>query len=209
MSIATTVSRKARSAREFARGIVDTAHPLLVQIIPIRRCSIDCGYCNECDKVSPPVPTDVMKRRIDEAQGARHFGRRLSAAASRSASGPRRYSSLHPAARMMAGSSPTHFRCRSGSKELKRSRARLCRSASQHRARRGVKKSLRVLDKLQHLKEHAAFARQHQLGARRRDQNAGRCADDQPARELSAFDVHRHHYDGRGLLKPPDRKSAV
>ena len=43
-----------------------TAHPLLVQIIPIRRCNIDCGYCNEYDKVSAPVPTDVMKRRIDK-----------------------------------------------------------------------------------------------------------------------------------------------
>jgi MoaA/NifB/PqqE/SkfB family radical SAM enzyme len=58
-------SRKARSLREFARGLVHTAHPLLVQIIPIRRCNIDCGYCNEYDKVSPPVPTEVMKARID------------------------------------------------------------------------------------------------------------------------------------------------
>jgi MoaA/NifB/PqqE/SkfB family radical SAM enzyme len=61
-----TVSRKARSAREFARGLVDTAHPLLVQIVPIRRCNIDCGYCNEYDKVSPPVPTAAMKTRIDK-----------------------------------------------------------------------------------------------------------------------------------------------
>jgi MoaA/NifB/PqqE/SkfB family radical SAM enzyme len=60
------VSRKARSLREFARGLVHTAHPLLVQIIPIRRCNIDCAYCNEYDKVSPPVPTDVMKARIDK-----------------------------------------------------------------------------------------------------------------------------------------------
>jgi MoaA/NifB/PqqE/SkfB family radical SAM enzyme len=37
-----------------------------VQIIPIRRCNIDCGYCNEYDKVSPPVPADVLKRRIDK-----------------------------------------------------------------------------------------------------------------------------------------------
>jgi MoaA/NifB/PqqE/SkfB family radical SAM enzyme len=61
-----TVSRKARSLREFARGLVHTAHPLLVQIIPIRKCNIDCGYCNEYDKVSPPVPTAVMKSRIDK-----------------------------------------------------------------------------------------------------------------------------------------------
>src|SRR4051812_4984405 len=66
MGLATTASRKMRSAREFARGLMDTAHPLLVQIIPIRRCNIDCGYCNEYDKVSEPVPTDVMKRRIDK-----------------------------------------------------------------------------------------------------------------------------------------------
>jgi MoaA/NifB/PqqE/SkfB family radical SAM enzyme len=60
-----SVSRKARSLREFARGLVHTAHPLLVQIIPIRRCNIDCDYCNEYDKVSPPVATEVMTRRID------------------------------------------------------------------------------------------------------------------------------------------------
>ena len=62
----TTISREARSVREFVRGLTHTAHPLLVQIIPIRRCNIDCGYCNEYDKTSPPVPTDVLKRRIDK-----------------------------------------------------------------------------------------------------------------------------------------------
>ena len=66
MAFLTTASRKLRSAREFARGLAHTAHPLLVQIIPIRRCNIDCGYCNEYDKVSPPVATDVLKRRIDK-----------------------------------------------------------------------------------------------------------------------------------------------
>src|SRR5438876_6800128 len=63
---AASVNRKARSAREFLRGLVHTAHPLLVQIIPIRRCNIDCGYCNEYDKVSAPVPDAVLKRRIDK-----------------------------------------------------------------------------------------------------------------------------------------------
>ena len=60
-----SVSRKARSLREFARGLVHTAHPLLVQIVPIRKCNIDCGYCNEYDKVSPPVPLETLKERID------------------------------------------------------------------------------------------------------------------------------------------------
>jgi MoaA/NifB/PqqE/SkfB family radical SAM enzyme len=65
----TTASRQARSLREFVRGLTHTAHPLLVQMIPTRRCNIDCGYCNEYDKVSEPVPTDVMKRRIDRLAG--------------------------------------------------------------------------------------------------------------------------------------------
>jgi MoaA/NifB/PqqE/SkfB family radical SAM enzyme len=66
MGVLTTLNRKARSVREFTRGLADTAHPLLVQIIPIRRCNIDCGYCNEYDKVSPPVPTDTLRGRIDK-----------------------------------------------------------------------------------------------------------------------------------------------
>jgi len=66
MSALTSASRKLRSARQFVRGLTHTAHPLLVQIIPIRKCNIDCGYCNEYDKVSPPVPTEVILRRIDK-----------------------------------------------------------------------------------------------------------------------------------------------
>jgi MoaA/NifB/PqqE/SkfB family radical SAM enzyme len=42
------------------------AHPILAQIIPIRRCNLDCAYCNEYDKVSAPVPLDAMLRRIDK-----------------------------------------------------------------------------------------------------------------------------------------------
>src|SRR5262249_21674895 len=66
MRALTSAGRKARSLREFVRGLTHTAHPLLVQIIPIRKCNIDCGYCNEYDKVSPPVATDVMRSRIDK-----------------------------------------------------------------------------------------------------------------------------------------------
>src|SRR5215471_19284930 len=60
------ISRRARSVREFIRGLASTDHPLLVHIIPIRRCNIDCGYCNEYDKVSPPVAFDTMRARIDK-----------------------------------------------------------------------------------------------------------------------------------------------
>jgi MoaA/NifB/PqqE/SkfB family radical SAM enzyme len=58
-------NRKARVIRKFARGLTNTSHPLLVHIVPIRRCNIDCGYCNEYDKVSNPVPVETMYERID------------------------------------------------------------------------------------------------------------------------------------------------
>jgi MoaA/NifB/PqqE/SkfB family radical SAM enzyme len=66
MSFAISAGRKARIVRKFIKGLLDTEHPLLVQIVPIRRCNIDCGYCNEYDKVSQPVPTEEMFRRIDK-----------------------------------------------------------------------------------------------------------------------------------------------
>ncbi len=57
--------------RKFVHGLTDTAHPLLVHIIPIRRCNIDCGYCNEYDKVSQPVPFDTLAERIDHLAALR------------------------------------------------------------------------------------------------------------------------------------------
>lgn len=65
MGVRTLIHRKVRTTRKFVKGLTDTAHPLLVHVVPIRRCNIDCGYCNEYDKVSAPVPTDVMLERID------------------------------------------------------------------------------------------------------------------------------------------------
>jgi MoaA/NifB/PqqE/SkfB family radical SAM enzyme len=57
--------RIARGAGLLARGLIHREHPILAQIVPIRRCNIDCAYCNEYDKVSPPVPAVDMLRRID------------------------------------------------------------------------------------------------------------------------------------------------
>ncbi|MBI3412020.1 MAG: radical SAM protein [Planctomycetes bacterium] len=37
----------------------------MAHIIPIRRCNLACTYCNEYDDFSPPVPLEVMLRRID------------------------------------------------------------------------------------------------------------------------------------------------
>jgi MoaA/NifB/PqqE/SkfB family radical SAM enzyme len=69
MRMVRKASRTWRSVREFARGLASTDHPLLVHIVPIRRCNIDCGYCNEYDKVSSPVPLDRMLARIDRLAG--------------------------------------------------------------------------------------------------------------------------------------------
>lgn len=38
------------------RALLDRTHPVLAQIVPMRKCNLACGYCNEYDKVSTPVP---------------------------------------------------------------------------------------------------------------------------------------------------------
>jgi MoaA/NifB/PqqE/SkfB family radical SAM enzyme len=58
-------ARTLRETRMVMRGLLDTTHPLLVQIVPIRRCNLACTYCNEYDDRSAPVPLDEMLRRID------------------------------------------------------------------------------------------------------------------------------------------------
>ena len=62
-------TRKARELRMVASALLHTGHPVLAQIVPARFCNLSCGYCNEYDKVSEPVPLDEMFRRID------HLGR--------------------------------------------------------------------------------------------------------------------------------------
>ena len=63
------VGRKARETRMFVRAMQSADHPILAQIVPIRRCNLDCAYCNEYDRTSAPVPAEEMLRRID------HLGR--------------------------------------------------------------------------------------------------------------------------------------
>ncbi|MGA3345097.1 MAG: radical SAM protein, partial [Terracidiphilus sp.] len=55
---AIAVRRKAREYAMVVRALADTSHPVLAQIIPARFCNLSCGYCNEYDKVSEPVPLD-------------------------------------------------------------------------------------------------------------------------------------------------------
>jgi len=47
------------------RALASTKHPFLAHIIPMRRCNLDCHYCNEYDDKSKPVPLEEMKKRLD------------------------------------------------------------------------------------------------------------------------------------------------
>jgi MoaA/NifB/PqqE/SkfB family radical SAM enzyme len=58
-----------RTAHELwliGKALVSTDHVVQAHVIPIRRCNLDCAYCNEYDDVSAPVPLDEMVRRIDK-----------------------------------------------------------------------------------------------------------------------------------------------
>src|SRR5262249_24597723 len=59
------VRTRSRELRMIGKALLSTKHPVLVHIIPMRRCNLDCGYCNEYDDVSKPVPIEEMKRRLD------------------------------------------------------------------------------------------------------------------------------------------------
>lgn len=51
------------------RGLISTDHPILAHVIPMRRCNLSCGYCNEYDDHSQPVPTETILRRLDHLAG--------------------------------------------------------------------------------------------------------------------------------------------
>src|SRR5882762_7266745 len=59
------VKLKLRHASFISRALLSSRHPVLAHLIPMRRCNLACGYCNEYDAVSEPVPLEVMLRRVD------------------------------------------------------------------------------------------------------------------------------------------------
>jgi len=72
MALSVMVRRRLRAARTRVRellgvvkGLASTRHPLLVHIIPTRRCNLACTYCNEYDDFSKPVDTAEMLHRVD------------------------------------------------------------------------------------------------------------------------------------------------
>ena len=59
------IHRRGREIRMIAKGLASTSHPILAHVIPIRRCNLACGYCNEYDDHSKPVSTAAMYQRLD------------------------------------------------------------------------------------------------------------------------------------------------
>ncbi|MBI4461065.1 MAG: radical SAM protein [Acidobacteria bacterium] len=57
--------RRLRTWWKIGKGLLSVRHPLLVHLIPVRRCNLSCTYCNEFDAVSAPVATATMLRRVD------------------------------------------------------------------------------------------------------------------------------------------------
>src|SRR5688500_2192680 len=60
------IKLKLREASFISRGLLSSRHPVLAHLIPMRRCNLACGYCNEYDHSSSPVPFNVIKRRVDK-----------------------------------------------------------------------------------------------------------------------------------------------
>ena len=48
--------------------------PFLAQLVIIRRCNLSCSYCSEYDKVSEPVPTEVLAERLRKLKSLGTFG---------------------------------------------------------------------------------------------------------------------------------------
>jgi MoaA/NifB/PqqE/SkfB family radical SAM enzyme len=66
---ARTSSRSAKglaSGMRFIGRVLGSRYtPLLAQVVVTRRCNLSCGYCNEYDDFSPPVPLPALIERVE------------------------------------------------------------------------------------------------------------------------------------------------
>jgi MoaA/NifB/PqqE/SkfB family radical SAM enzyme len=54
-----------RALAGFAAGALDVDRPLMVNFVVTRRCNLSCGYCQEYDHTSAPVPFETLCERVD------------------------------------------------------------------------------------------------------------------------------------------------
>src|SRR5258708_32444800 len=66
MSRTTFLRRKLREVSFITRALLSSRHPVLAHVIPMRRCNLACGYCNEYDHTSSPVPLEQIYNRLDK-----------------------------------------------------------------------------------------------------------------------------------------------
>jgi MoaA/NifB/PqqE/SkfB family radical SAM enzyme len=64
--VITRAHRLTRVAAKAAWAILDKRHPILAQIVPMRRCNLACAYCNEYDTTSKPVLLASMLPWLDK-----------------------------------------------------------------------------------------------------------------------------------------------
>jgi MoaA/NifB/PqqE/SkfB family radical SAM enzyme len=60
-----SAEKRVREIRMLVRALRFPYQPVAAHLIPVRRCNLACGYCNEYDDHSAPVPTNDVLRRID------------------------------------------------------------------------------------------------------------------------------------------------
>ncbi|HKV36734.1 MAG TPA: radical SAM protein [Pyrinomonadaceae bacterium] len=66
MKKTTFLKRKMREASFISRALLSSRHPVLAHLIPMRRCNLACGYCNEYDRTSKPVELAIVQSRLDK-----------------------------------------------------------------------------------------------------------------------------------------------
>jgi MoaA/NifB/PqqE/SkfB family radical SAM enzyme len=157
------IKAAARKVRELAivgHSLASTSHPVMAQIVPMRRCNLSCAYCNEYDDFSKPVPLKEMVRRID------HLGRLGTSIITISGGEPLLHPELDDVIRRIRHNGALAGMITNGYLLMPDRIERLNKAGLDHmqisidnvRPDEVSKKSLKVLDKkLQMLAEHADF----------------------------------------------------